>query len=844
MLLHALALLAPLAAIPAEDGVPVLNVTPGKTGRIVLVRSVGNLITDGPRFLQAMTASGVKGHPVCMLVGDELTLPQIDLLNRLAVAEIVSVGEPPDDIGPYVTRVVTAASELFESAQEAVVTSLHIGDVYEAAPEAYRRGIPLVLGGDGLLDEVERLGVTKAWIVAKRHGVSLPKSIEAIDLSDPSLRWKSVCAENDEPYLALASANVRRAFTTGTPLGGALLAANHGGMLVAALEEPVEFHYAKLERSVRPEGLQGSKIRNWLVGEFEIDEVPRRIAVPEVGGGFGISGLVPRYGDPIVDTNDDGVFDEETETVVIGETCRFGAREVSISLRVIGAIGVTKFVDGMRTNRAVAVSPPAERVAARLAEVYGSSPLPAALLVVGDHREVPFDYVKDPVYAASIMHEQELASDNIYADPDGDGYLDVDVGRLVSSNPIQATTLASRLASYPVWERPETQAACLIYPAWAEDEAKLGAPTIFANFEAFMRGLDLDLGSAGFERYLHVREKGALELVYPHLGESSVILFAHHSGPDGWMFRIDVQDGKVHIDGLSSPASVASGGGGKAIPFLHAAPLVVGAGCDSAGLDFEVLFKNSIVHGFFDQGAIAYIGNTRAGFPDTEEFLLRHMLQGVLGLLPSQGEPQSLGEAFRAGKNFLDFLIRERGPFEGPFPFNDYSLPMRREWISLVLYGDPALRVHLSKSKRVASPVEVSAWSEGEARIRLRFDGRLVHAPVLITREVGKGPIEEVTALVAPGLSYGSVPWATFKDIEKPGPVGPGVFLDLPLPDGVGDAHEVTVESGPAWSLGGWRVLADARGRRRLQISIDFVRYAMAAPDERELAQEIVLAVK
>ena len=104
MLLHALAVLAPLAAIPAEDGVPVLNVTPGETGRIVLVRSVGNLITDGPRFLQAMTASGVKGHPVCMLVGDELTLPQIDLLNRLAVAEIVSVGEPPDDIAPYVTR--------------------------------------------------------------------------------------------------------------------------------------------------------------------------------------------------------------------------------------------------------------------------------------------------------------------------------------------------------------------------------------------------------------------------------------------------------------------------------------------------------------------------------------------------------------------------------------------------------------------------------------------------------------------------------------------------------------------------------------------------------------------
>ena len=83
MLLHALAVLAPLAAIPAEDGVPVLNVTPGETGRIVLVRSVGNLITDGPRFLQAMTASGVKGHPVCMLVGRRITVRAVAARHRV-----------------------------------------------------------------------------------------------------------------------------------------------------------------------------------------------------------------------------------------------------------------------------------------------------------------------------------------------------------------------------------------------------------------------------------------------------------------------------------------------------------------------------------------------------------------------------------------------------------------------------------------------------------------------------------------------------------------------------------------------------------------------------------------
>jgi hypothetical protein len=43
------------------------------------------------------------------------------------------------------------------------------------------------------------------------------------------------------------------------------------------------------------------------------------------------------------------------------------------------------------------------------------------LLLGGDHREIPFDYVKDGVYAATTMHEQELSTDNLYADPDRDG---------------------------------------------------------------------------------------------------------------------------------------------------------------------------------------------------------------------------------------------------------------------------------------------------------------------------------------------------------------------------------------------------------------------------------------
>jgi len=84
---------------------------------------------------------------------------------------------------------------------------------------------------------------------------------------------------------------------------------------------------------------------------------------------------------------------------------------------VIGAVGSTKFFDGKRTQRAVALVPPAESIAERLASLYGDA-IPAALLIAGDHREIPFDYVKDPVYAATIMHEQELASDNVYADPD------------------------------------------------------------------------------------------------------------------------------------------------------------------------------------------------------------------------------------------------------------------------------------------------------------------------------------------------------------------------------------------------------------------------------------------
>ena len=841
-----LSALAPLLALvpsallstpDGEDG-PALAIERGDSGRIVVVRSAGSILADGLRFAQAIALSRVGDAPVCLIVGETLLPAQIDLLNRVSAAELVSVGAPPEALAPHVTREVDDVRELLEPTAEVVVSSLHIADVVEAAPEAYRRGVPLLLAGAELHDDLERLGVERACTVAARQPVALPDGIEREDLGDAAARWARVAAEEDAPYLAVANLFPGRSHWTGSPLGACLLAARHRGMLLA-LEENVAFHYAELSESESAPPGADDAAASWLRGSFSVGGSTALVAVPQVGVGPGVAGMMPTYGDPIVDLDGDEHLDAGSETVPIGTTCRLGGLDVSVSLRLIGAMGTTKFVDGRRTQRAVAVAPPAESIAARLVELYGGA-LPAALLLAGDHRELPFDYVKDPVYASTIMHEQELASDNLYADPDGDGYLDLAVGRFVASGLAQATTLASRLSSYSEWEDVPAAESALIYPAWAEDEAALGAPMVFASFEVALRGLGLDLERVGFVNHDHLREKGDLDLVYPRLSTSSLILFAHHSGPEGWVFRVEQKGGRRSADGLASPRNASVPKGTRVVPFLAGAPMIVGAGCDSAGLDFEVSLDESIVHAFFEQGALSYLGNTRAGFPDTEEFLIRQTLQGVLGLLPAQAEPLSIGEAFRNGKNFLDFLIRERGPFTSVEPFSDYAPPMRREWHSLVLYGDPAQRLRLPDERGSAS-VELDAWADEAPRIELRFAGEPEPASIWIPEEVGVGPIAEVTALLAPGLTYASVPWATFADCERPGPVGPGVYVELPLPDSIAAAPEVVLVEGPEWSLGGARVVRDARGERLVQLSVDFVRYAMSAPEEREVAARVVV---
>lgn len=812
---------------------------PAEPARIVLVRAAEPL-ADQRRFAQGLSASALAGAPVCMLVDDELGEAQLDLLRRLPAAELVCVGDLPGGLpeGRAVRR-VAEPHELFAPVGEAVVASMHPHDQLEAAVEACRRRLPLLVADLGLAEQVDRLGVAKLRRFATRLQAVLPREVEVVERASDAEQLAALRGRS-EPYLALANGGAARSFTSGTPLGAAALAAAHGGVLVV-IDEPVEFDYAELSRRSPPEELAGHEAKEWLTGGFDLGDDEIAVAVPQVGSGPGLTGMVPRWGDPIVDLDRDGRLDPATETVTVGSVQRLEGRDWSVSLRLIGALGTTKFHDGQRVERIVRITPAAETIAAGLRRLYDESGvLPRHLLIAGDHREVPFDYVKDPVYANAIMHEQELASDNLYADPDGDGYLDIAVGRFVASSRVQATTLAARLGSHAHWRRPEEKPrAALIYPAWAGDELEIRAPMIFASFEALMRGVEADVTRAGFATDMHLREDGDLEKVLPSLPSAALVVFAHHSGPDSWQFRVHRPGGRLEVDLLVPRGRVDSKYGGSPVPFLAGAPLIVGAGCDSAGLDYEVVFETSIVHTFFEQGALGYVGNTRAGFPDTEEFLLRQMLQSALGMQPGTSGPMSVGEAFRQGKNYLDLLIRTRGPFRSVYPFKEYSLPMRREWVSLVYFGDPAMRLRAPAS---TPTVAAKVFEGGGSEIELSCDAPMRTAPVWMMGIVAVGPLFEVDAMVAPGLSYSSVPWATYADTRKPAIVGPGTFLDVAIPDAVGG--EVELREGPGWAMGGARIVTDARGQRRLLLSVDFVRYAMKTPDEAERARRVVVGLK
>ncbi|MHC4948248.1 MAG: C25 family cysteine peptidase, partial [Planctomycetota bacterium] len=472
----------------------------GPSGRIVLIRAAGEFLVDARRVAEALPAARVGDGPVCLLVDDRLTAAQAHLLARVAVREIVCVGEPPEDAADLVTRRVESPRELDEPSAEAVVCSPHLGDVLAAAPLAFRRRVPLLVQDEMLADRLARLGVERVLTVGAFMDVLLPAVIDRTDLGEPAARWRALAAEGGPaPYLAVANVTPGRPWASGSPLAAMIVAARRGGMLLL-LDEPVELRYAEMTRTKDPPpGLADLEAVGWLSGTLPVG---------------------------------DGRLDAATERVPVGDPRTIDGAEYSISSRLIGILGITKFIDAQRTNRVVAIRPAAETVARRLATLYDAAGPPSALLLAGDHREIPFDAVRDPVYAATIMHEQELASDNLYADVDGDGRLDVPVGRLVTSGPVTATATASRISAYERLGGPWRGRACAADPVWPDDETTLQIPFVFASFEAFLRGLGRDLDAAGYETRLHLREAGALEAVYPGLADSAWIVLLPHRHPD------------------------------------------------------------------------------------------------------------------------------------------------------------------------------------------------------------------------------------------------------------------------------------------------------------------------
>ncbi|MEW6742640.1 MAG: C25 family cysteine peptidase [Planctomycetota bacterium] len=833
----------PPALIPIPEP-PVLKIERATEGRIILVRSTGNFEQDARLFALSLPLARAGEAPVCLLVGETLTCSQVDLLNRLPVREIVAVGDPPQAIASFVTRRVATPAELATRSREAVVASSALGDILEAAPLAFRQRVPLLVAGDDLAQELERLGVEKVSVVAARGEVTLPEVIDDEDMSDPEVRWEDATSGSRESdaYLALANIGTARREPSGAVLGATLLAARHSGMLLV-LDEEVRFEYATLEMSdTVPQGVASQG--RVALGRFNLPEGALDVALPTLGPLVGLA-PIDKFGDLILDLDRDGTFDPQRETVEPGAVREVGGTAYSFSLRAIGAVGTTKFMDALQTNRAVAITPPAERITEQLFATLEGLPLPRYLLIAGDHREIPFDYVKDPVYAESTMHEQELCSDNLYADPDSNGYLDIAMGRFVSTGPAEATSLASRMAAYDRLAGEWRGNTVLVYPCWAEDEMKLGMPIVFAAFEALMRGLDLDLRTVGFTNRLHLRDHGDLPAVYPHLTDNALIVFAHHAGPTTWLFRMQGQspnDLQMLLPARSEAARKLGPGSGV-VPPLRGAPIVVSGGCDSAGLDYEVSAAESIVHSFFEQGAVAYVGNTRAGFPDAEEHLMRLMLQRALGLGVPSPSPCGLGEAFRNGKNYFDYLIRKRGPFTSTPPFQHYDVAMRREWCSLVYYGDPALKMRLPREP-VSRGVTIEVRAENdptEIEVRVTREAAIEHGPIQIMEQVGLGPVREITNVSAPGLVYGSVPWGTYPESARPGRVLPGVFLDLPL--GAVDPATLALVEGPSWALGPHDVVEDARGERRMRLAVDLIRYAMAAPEQAEVADRVVVKI-
>jgi len=765
-------------------------------------------------FLSAIPAAAKlnNGLPIVIATNGRLSESAIHFLKRYSPGKAYVLGSEHQGIkGEYLQQ----PTRLWTESQTVVVSAKDVTMGVIAAPLAAKLNCPLLFDDEKLENELKRLVPRHIVLVGKvDHDLAAfaPKITPLKDALDAATFFGNF------DFVAVTNTYRDEVKADKSYLLAPLLAAYHGG-ITYALCEKIRSYFGVASENLQEEG------KKYLQGKISLgkSEVQVRVPLRQV-----TSGLPLHFDDPYLDIGDGKGF----QLTRIGQTKVIDGTEYAFSMRMIGALGKTKFEGHQLENRVYLMAPHAAGIQRELLRFYAKTLTPKYVAIVGTPASVPFGYERDPVYFNSTMQEQELATDNTYANIDSDAYLELAVGRVVNADVYRGSVNVAGMISYVEMSGDWQKRALLIYPTSVKMEQTSGMPMVFSSFESLLKNTEQELKHAGFEVSGHYREEATLDTVYPHLQGQALVVFAQHSDALRWSFSAG--DGTKYLVPRWKESSTKLPPDIRVLPYFNAPSLIIGLGCDSGGLDTGLDPEETFLYGCFEKGAIGYIGNTRAGFPDTEEHAVKFMIDDIIY------KGATVGEAFRNGKNYLLYVLRKSKPYRVSI-FNDYTLAYAREFSQLVYYGDPALRMQapirpapptIQEEKKVKNGSQIARLTIHPSSTKWQYD-------VVSMKQIGKGPVEYLKVVTAPGLSYSSTEWGDPEARVKPPRVLPSVFVKYELPENYSNL-KVSLEEGPDWCYRGFSVETLENGKPYFLSNVAVIKYLLST-GKHEIAKKVVL---
>jgi hypothetical protein len=761
------------------------------------------------RYLEALpgAARAAGGLPLLLALGDELGAPARSFLAKYRPGVVRLVGAPHRELPQAI-----AAIDEWSAGGTVVVSSRALGPAVQAAALAVRLDAPLLIDRGDLAERLAALAPSRVLAIGA-PGLEGP---EVRHLDGPAAIAR---AAGGADYVALC--NVADGPGADAAAFAAVLAAARGGV-VLPLDSPVVRHAVPLHSTAeRPPGLPAAE--RYLTARFGAGDGEVLVGAAQAGVVRVATHESPRYGRLRVDLDGDGTLEPDEEPR-IGEAVELAGERFHLTYHYghafVGHLSAELLLDELHPDD----------VRGELAALAGELGGLEHVAVVGTPERVPFHYAEATGYFEAYDIKQELPSDAPYADLDGDGYLELAVGRLPVADLVGGSAAIATTVAYHELHGDWTARATVIQPGFAELEGAL--PWVLPNAEALLRAIEADLAEAAVESTAFYRDDVDMDAVLGAMAESAWIAYFNHSGPGTW--------------GIHPGASIVTGPRGRAgdrsLPALLGAPIVFGGGCSSAALDVGQPLAATFPGRFFELGAVAYLGNTRVASAHSEQL-------AQLFFTRLAGGEHTLGQAYRDGRNFLAHL-GEGGHLLGPLDrgveigLRDFLWGQHR---ILNLFGDPALVPRLPAAGAAPIEVELVESDAGDGlRLTVVNRGADRRDPLQMMPAPGQGAPREFFARTGPGMTASAVPGRYVRDglspVRSHPEAPPGAWVDVALPPG---AANVTVErvAGPTWSDRGFAVRPGARGETRLQLYVPLV-HATFERGDGEVARRVVFDVR